>query len=129
MISIRQGVFETNSSSSHVLVVCSNDDYTKWTRGGELFLMYTDGRYRLVDKKIIEDKLEAADRCIEDFSGDTLVIKKGMSMFDVAAYRVLGALSNKVSNIKYAEWDDIYQNIEIDGKDTHKLFGWITADY
>lgn len=30
MIQIRNGVFETNSSSTHSLVMCMKDDYDKW---------------------------------------------------------------------------------------------------
>lgn len=29
---VRQGVFETNSSSTHTLTICSKDDYDKWKR-------------------------------------------------------------------------------------------------
>ena len=34
---IRYGVFETNSSSTHSLTMCSKDDFDKW-KNGELFL-------------------------------------------------------------------------------------------
>lgn len=27
---VRQGVFETNSSSTHTLTICSKDDFDKW---------------------------------------------------------------------------------------------------
>lgn len=27
---VRQGVFETNSSSTHTLTICSKDDYDSW---------------------------------------------------------------------------------------------------
>ena len=30
---IRIGVFETNSSSTHSLTMCSGDDYKKWEKG------------------------------------------------------------------------------------------------
>ena len=30
---IRRGVFETNSSSTHSLTMCSRDTYSKWERG------------------------------------------------------------------------------------------------
>lgn len=33
MIQIRKNVFETNSSSTHSLVMCSDDTYVKWVRG------------------------------------------------------------------------------------------------
>jgi hypothetical protein len=30
---IRRGVFETNSSSTHSLTLCSKEDYDKWSKG------------------------------------------------------------------------------------------------
>ena len=33
MKSIRRGVFETNSSSTHSLTMCSKEDYDKWEKG------------------------------------------------------------------------------------------------
>jgi hypothetical protein len=32
-MTIRQGVFETNSSSVHSLTMCNQDDYNKWVNG------------------------------------------------------------------------------------------------
>lgn len=36
-IKIRRGVFETNSSSVHSLVMCTDDDYYKWKKGEILY--------------------------------------------------------------------------------------------
>ncbi len=38
MKQIRHGVFETNSSSTHSITMCLNDDYRKWERGEVFFL-------------------------------------------------------------------------------------------
>lgn len=38
---IRQGAFETNSSSTHSLTICSSEEYTKW-ENGELYWDYGD---------------------------------------------------------------------------------------
>lgn len=35
---VRQGVFETNSSSTHTLTICSKDDFDKWKKGEVLWL-------------------------------------------------------------------------------------------
>ena len=35
---VRQGVFETNSSSTHTLTICSKDDFDKWGRGEVFWL-------------------------------------------------------------------------------------------
>lgn len=37
MIQIRHGVFETNSSSTHSMVVCSDEDLQKWMNGELLY--------------------------------------------------------------------------------------------
>lgn len=34
---IRYGVFETNSSSTHSLTMCSNEEFKKWSRGEVLY--------------------------------------------------------------------------------------------
>ena len=34
---IRKGVFETNSSSTHSLTMCSNKEYEKWKSGKTLY--------------------------------------------------------------------------------------------
>lgn len=36
---IRMGVFETNSSSTHSITMCSKEDYNKWEKGELLFDM------------------------------------------------------------------------------------------
>jgi hypothetical protein len=43
MIKIRKGVFETNSSSTHSLTICSNKNYIAWGKG-ELVLG-DDGKF------------------------------------------------------------------------------------
>ena len=35
---VRQGVFETNSSSTHTLTICSKEDYEDWKRGDKFWL-------------------------------------------------------------------------------------------
>ena len=37
MRQIRKGVFETNSSSTHSLTICTRDEYEKWINGQVLF--------------------------------------------------------------------------------------------
>lgn len=39
--SVRRGVFETNSSSTHSLTLCSQNEYNKW-KEGELVLNWRD---------------------------------------------------------------------------------------
>jgi hypothetical protein len=58
MIQIRRNVFETNSSSTHSLTICTNDEYCKWERG-ELYFKAYDEEFitrEEVIKLIREDK-------------------------------------------------------------------------
>lgn len=36
-INVRKGVFETNSSSTHSLTICSKEEYEKWANGEYIF--------------------------------------------------------------------------------------------
>lgn len=36
-VTVRQGVFETNSSSTHSLTICTKEDYRRW-KDGEVYL-------------------------------------------------------------------------------------------
>lgn len=48
VIKMRQGVFETNSSSTHSITMCNESDYDKWVNG-ELYL----ARWGYKDKNFI----------------------------------------------------------------------------
>lgn len=63
MIQIRHGVFETNSSSTHSLTICTEEEFEKWVHGE----MFFDSDYeRLVEKKIVLelDEEESKDHYI-----------------------------------------------------------------
>ena len=56
---IRRSVFETNSSSTHSLTMCSAKDYDKWANGELLFDSY-NGNFVNINTQITEsDKVEA----------------------------------------------------------------------
>lgn len=50
---IRRGVFETNSSSTHSLTMCTEEEYQKW-KDGELYISYWDGNF--ITKEEYEEK-------------------------------------------------------------------------
>lgn len=54
---IRVGVFETNSSSTHSLTLCSEKDYQKWASGEVLFNEWGSNGERFVTKKEVETRL------------------------------------------------------------------------
>ena len=57
-IKIRRGVFETNSSSVHSLVMCTDDDYNKWKRGEILYDKWANKLVTLEEAKKEEDYLD-----------------------------------------------------------------------
>ena len=59
---IRLGVFETNSSSTHTMVIMSEEEYDKWENGEIL-------RYRWEDKFITkEENDEIIERLTEEYA-------------------------------------------------------------
>ena len=55
MIQIRHGVFETNSSSTHSMVVCSEEDYQKWVDGELLYDYGSLVKREELDQEYLED--------------------------------------------------------------------------
>lgn len=51
-IQIRQGLFETNSSSTHSLIISTEDDYNKWV-DGKVYLDKDSGIF-VTEEQIIE---------------------------------------------------------------------------
>ena len=49
---IRRGVFETNSSSTHSITLCSKEDYDKWDRGE---MLLADGDNFVTKEEAIEE--------------------------------------------------------------------------
>ena len=87
---IRQGVFETNSSSVHSLTMCSGEEFEKWRNGEVLFWKYGDkfgtreeiieelkknpwlSHYNWNDEEVVEDIFaeEEVQTCEEFFEND-----------------------------------------------------------
>ena len=58
MITIRQNTFETNSSSTHSICICTKDQYNKWVHG-ELFLNESYDKDNILEDKEYITKEEA----------------------------------------------------------------------
>lgn len=56
---IRHGVYETNSSSTHSLVMCSGEEYNKWRSGKLLFWV---GKNKFGTKEDIIEELKELTR-------------------------------------------------------------------
>ena len=90
---IRKGVFETNSSSTHSITMCSKEDYDKWERG-EMF--YSDGG--LVSK----------EEAIEELKNNKWFNKNKLKFFyHITPYSEIKLVSNtnQFLNVKVYEVD------------------------
>lgn len=56
---IRRGVFETNSSSTHSLTMCSKEEYDKWVRGELVYDRYDEKLVKINNEFTESDKVEA----------------------------------------------------------------------
>ena len=74
MRQIRQGVFETNSSSTHSLTICTEDQYNDW-KAGKIF--YDDCQEEFVDKVQLTDREKMmAEEDYEEHYGSLVFYKK-----------------------------------------------------
>lgn len=56
MFSIRKNVFETNSSSTHSLCICTADEYERFRNGETMYDSYNDELVTVSDNEIEENK-------------------------------------------------------------------------
>ncbi len=59
---VRKGVFETNSSSTHSLTICTKEEYEQWERG-EVLLDILDDEF--IKRKDVIESLKK-DECFND---------------------------------------------------------------
>lgn len=70
MISIRKNVFETNSSSTHSICICTEEDFKKWENGEKLWDYYSD---KLIDvDEVSEEERDTWDYRPYDYRDDCL---------------------------------------------------------
>lgn len=55
---IRRGVFETNSSSTHSITMCSQDEYDRWERGEVLLDTSWKSEKTFITKEEVIEKLK-----------------------------------------------------------------------
>lgn len=59
MKTIRYGTFETNSSSTHSLIICTDEEYQKWVNGEMVLDRYADAIVPMPsDQELEEDDWE-----------------------------------------------------------------------
>lgn len=77
---IRQGIFETNSSSTHSLTICSKDEFDAWKRGEVLLDEYSA---KFVPIKLSDDIKVEAEKEYEELK-DILFSKDWKDLSDDA---------------------------------------------
>lgn len=68
MKQIRKNVFETNSSSTHTLAICTEDEYKDWKDGKLLFNKWHE-TFVKNSIKITKQDREEAQRCYNQYKG------------------------------------------------------------
>lgn len=71
-VSIRQGVFETNSSSVHTLTMCSDSEYKKWENGELLYGKYSEVFITREEYEANQEKYDSDDdyKSYDDYFND-----------------------------------------------------------
>ena len=84
MKQVRKCVLETNSSSTHSLCICTQEEYDKWKNGEMIYDYYNDKivpipydiskfRYRTYDKYCQNYDLESYEKFFTTPNGDRMV--------------------------------------------------------
>ena len=77
MIQVRRNVFETNSSSTHSITICTEDEYEMWKRG-EVYWSRWDENF--VSKKEVEQGFNKNKSRYNDFND--YLYEEGLYTFD-----------------------------------------------
>lgn len=94
---IRLGVFETNSSSTHTMVITSPEEFEKW-KNGEIL------RYRWEDKFITkEENNEIIKKLTEEYAKEHNISIEEVDEYDVKSYY------SEDIGYTYDEFDDIME--------------------
>lgn len=88
MQTIRKGVFETNSSSTHSICICTDDEFTKW-KNGQMYYIYdkdkliTPEEYDiLVRRWLIDEKSKCDwDARTQEFNGKIYSLKDDEELY------------------------------------------------
>lgn len=114
---VRQGVFETNSSSTHTLTICSKDDFDKWEHG-EVFWLDNDWGKLQTNKNFITP--EELEELTEKYNEEE---QKRIDAGDEYA-KVLDI--DKVLNERrdYDSWNDSYWDTERSNLEAYTMDDW-----
>ena len=109
---IRRGVFETNSSSTHSLTMCSEEEFEQWKNGELLFEEWGSGSFVKANSLSDDDKKYVA----QDYENHKDEFSKDWSELSESAKEKYYTKYAKENNIvdedakTYEEWQ--YSNLE-----------------
>ena len=114
---VRQGVFETNSSSTHTLTICSKDDFDKW-KHGEVFWLDNDWCKLDTNKNFVtpEELEELTEKYNEEQQKRIDAGDKFANVLDI----------DKVLNERrdYDSWNDSYWDTERSALEANTMDDW-----
>lgn len=114
---VRQGVFETNSSSTHTLTICSKEDYEDWKRGDKFWLDNDWGKLQTNKSFVTPEELaELTEKYNEEE-------QKRIDAGDEYA-KILDM--DKVLNERrdYDSWEDSYWDTERSALEAYTMDDW-----
>lgn len=83
MIQIRKGVFETNSSSTHSLTICSREEYEKFEKEELFFAEYDDN---FLTKKEVQKEFYQYIKDMEEQGVKSIEIDDEVTLFEDFLY-------------------------------------------
>lgn len=132
LISIRRGVFETNSSSVHSLSLCSEDEFDRWKKN-EVF--YVEGKGFETLEEIEIEKTTELSRW-SDFAGDFSSLSDAIQQFrngemdEWKLYEILGEediYSYEYFFEEYNSFEKFIEHHKVDNKEI-VAFGYYGFD-
>lgn len=115
MRQVRRGTFETNSSSTHSLTVCTEEEFNKWIHGKLMFDTYNDVLVE-VNTKISDEQKEYAKEYYEKSKGSFWKSWEQLSEEEIEAWYVKYMNDyNKVDMYRYLTRDQFlydYSSLE-----------------
>ena len=117
MRQVRNGVFETNSSSTHSITICPQETYDKW-RDGKLLFNEWDDKF-IEAKELTPDDYKHAGKQYESLKGKYYKNWNELSEEEQKAYTTEYVLKYRRNNdfnddyITYDEWRDRNSGLEM----------------
>lgn len=117
ILQVRQGVFETNSSSTHTLTICTKEDYEDWKHGDKFWLDNDWGKLQTSKSFVTSEELE---ELTEKYNEEE---QKRIDAGDEYA-KVLDI--DKVLNERrdYDSWNDSYWDTERSSLEAYTMDDW-----